>query len=44
VEASPYGIVLAILDQAIVRVVGSVRGGCTGVVFECVVGRHVAYL
>jgi hypothetical protein len=44
VRVSPYRIVFAILDQPIVRVVGSVRGGCAGVVFERVVGGHFAYL
>lgn len=42
VEASSYGIIFAILDQAIVRVVGSVRGGRAGVVFESVVSGHFA--
>ena len=44
VEVVPYGIVFAVLDQAIVRIVGGVWGGCAGVVFERVVGGHLASL
>ena len=44
VELSSHGVVLAVLDQAIVRVVGSIWGRSAGVVFECVVGGHVAFM
>jgi hypothetical protein len=39
-----YRIVLAVLNQAIVRVVGLVGRRGAGVVFECVVGGHVVYI
>lgn len=41
-DVCTYRIVIAILDQAIVRVVRFVWRGCAGVVFESVVGGHLA--